>query len=563
MLSGHPLHFARPRHFMLLLASSLTVNALALALPLMTMQVYDRILSNRAEDTLLILSGGVLLAALAEFALRTCRAMIVGLNGAHFEQEAATSALKHMLETEPRHIGNATTSSLAQDIGTAARLKDYYGGQMMVTLLIDAPFILLFLALEAYLAGFLVLVPCAVLAVFFAISWRQGIKLRTMMDKREAQDNARYTFITQTLKAVHSVKALCLEAPMTRRFEEVQRESGKVNYDIACMHGMTGSLSYGFGQLMTVAVVCAGAPAAVASHITVGTLIACVLLSGQVMQPLQRGLAMWIRFQDMALAKERLTGLMTLPQREFLPPKTVDFNQGEVRLEQVRFAYADGHHILDSASLTIAPGETVAIHGPSGSGKTTLLEIMAGIYAPDRGRVLVSGMDVSRISPSERARYIAYLPMRGMILRGSVMDNLTGFNPQLRAQARQVADQLGIEEAVSLLPSGYDTPVEGHMTDVISPGLKQRIAAARALLFKPRLILFDNADHGMDHESYVRIFEVLARLKGKATLVLVSEDRNILSFANRALDLRHGQLTPTTITQTAASHIRLVSRGTL
>jgi ABC-type bacteriocin/lantibiotic exporter with double-glycine peptidase domain len=124
------------------------------------------------------------------------------------------------------------------------------------------------------------------------------------------------------------------------------------------------------------------------------------------------------------------------------------------------------------------------------------------------------------------------------------MDNLTGFNPQWRAQARQVADQLGIEEAVALLPSGYDTPLEGHMTDVISPGLKQRISVARALLHKPRLILFDNADHGMDHESYVRIFEIMARLKNKATLVMVSEDRNVLSLATRVFELRRGQLTP-------------------
>ena len=189
-----------------------------------------------------------------------------------------------------------------------------------------------------------------------------------------------------------------------------------------------------------------------------------------------------------------------------------------------------------------------------------MLELISGVYAPDKGRVQLCGMDVSQIPVSERPRYVAYLPMTGMILRGSIMDNLTGFNPQLRAQARQVADQLGIEEAVSLLPSGYDTPLEGNATDVVPPGLKQRISIARALLHKPRLILFDNADHGMDHESYASIFRLLARLKGKATLVMVSEDRNIVSIADQVYDLHHGMLTQTMMPSLMLAERRLMHR---
>jgi ATP-binding cassette subfamily C protein LapB len=267
---------------------------------------------------------------------------------------------------------------------------------------------------------------------------------------------------------------------------------------------------------------------------------------------LQRSLSMWLRFQDIAVAKERLNALLALPNRSFLPVDNLGFNHGEVKVENLRFSYIAGQPMIDGVNLTIQPGEAIGITGTPGSGKTTLLEIMAGIYMPDHGHVLVSGMDIAAVPVTERSRYVAYLPMRGMTLRGSVMDNLTGFNPQLRSQARVVADQLGIEDAVALLPSGYDTPLEGHMTDVISPGLKQRISVARALLNKPRLILFDNADHGMDQESYVRIFEIMARLKDKATLVLVSEDRNILSLATRLYDLRRGQVTELTA-MTAAS----------
>jgi ATP-binding cassette subfamily C protein LapB len=537
-------HFSRPRHFVLLLGASLSLNVLALALPLMTMQIYDRVLSNHAEDTLMVLSLGVLGAACAELALRICRSIAVGLNGAWFEHEAATLALARLLEAEPRASAGSTPATLAQDIGAAARLKDYYGGQMMVTLLVDTPFMLVFIALVAYLVGWLALIQCTVLAAYAFLSWKEGLRLRSLIDARDAQDNARYSFITQSLQIIHTVKALCLEAVTARRFEEVQKGSAAVNYRIACLQGQSGSISYAFAQIMTVAVVCAGAPMAISGHITTGTLIACVLLSGQVMQTLQRGLSLWVRFQDIAHAKERFSGLLSLPSRHVLALEETTASHGALKLDRVRFAYPGQNAVVDGATVEIPPGDTFALTGGSGVGKTTLLELMAGVYAPDEGRIQLNGQDVSRLSVTERARYIAYLPMGGMILRGSIMDNLTGFDPRHRKEARIVADQLGIEEAVSLLPSGYDTPLEGLNTDVIAPGLKQRISIARALLFKPRLILFDNADHGMDRESYSRIFDLLARLKGRATMVIVSDDRNIISLADHVMEIRHGQLTP-------------------
>ena len=540
--------FLRPRYLGLLLASSLAVNLLALALPLMTMQIYDRVLPNRASDTLLVLTIGVSLAALAEFVLRICRSVATGLSGAGFEHDAATLALRHVLETDPKALGRAGIGSaapaiLAQHIGAAARLKDYYGGQMMVTLLLDLPFIFLFLGLEVWLAGWLAAVPCAVLALFLLAAWYHGRQLRDLMNAREAQDDARYNFITHALRVVHTVKALCLEMVTVRRFEAVQRDSGKLNYRIAALNGQTGSVSYGFAQILTVAMLATGAPLAIDSHISVGTLIACVLLSGQVMQPLQRGLQMWMRFQDIGLARQRLGALLELPRRRFLPPEQLQANHGGLLAENLRFGYSADAAVIDGASLTLQPGETVAITGGFGTGRTTLLELLAGVYLPERGRVTLSGMDVVALPVNERARYLAYLPIHGAILRGSIMDNLTGFNPQARAAARTVADRLGIEAAVALLPAGYDTPLEGHATDVVSPGLKQRISIARALLHKPRLILFDNADQGMDQESYIRIFDMLARLKGKAMMVLVSEDRNILSLADRIYHFQRGQLT--------------------
>lgn len=529
-------------HIKTLVICSLAINLLALALPIMTMQVYDRILTNHAIDTLIVLSTGVVVAATFEFILRLSKNKLISISGAEFEHEASTAAVEKLLGTDPRNYEKNSRISLMQDISATSRLKDYYGGQVAATLLVDVPFAFLLLGLTFYLSAKVAIVCTLILMFFGYLSWKQGIALKRNMDEREEEDNRRYNFIIQILHSIHTVKALCIEALMSRRFEEVQRDNGKINYHIAGIQGATATLGYSVAQFMTIAVICMGAPLVVYGHLTVGILVACVMLSGQVMQPLQRGLGLWIRMQDINIARERIGNLLLLQQRKMIKQEELGQNHGEVKLHNVRFSYNEGQPVLDGATLNIAPGEFVAINGASGTGKTTLLEIMAGIYRPDRGAVALSGMEPSCIPPEERSRFIGYLPNKGMILRGSVMDNLSGFDSKRQNDVKKIIELLGIEESVALLPAGYDTPLEGLATDVISPGLKQRIAMARALANRPRLILYDNADQGLDRESYAKVFSLLAKLKGKATVVLASEDKNILSLADKSVEIRRGRI---------------------
>ncbi len=310
--------FTHPPHLGLLVSSSLALNLLALALPLMTMQIYDRVLSNHASDTLSVLSAGVLVAALAEFALRVCRTLLTGLSGAAFEHRAASAAIEHLMQSDPRSVrAKGSAPALANDIGAAARLKDYHSGQMFATLLVDTPFILVFLGLAFYLAHFLALVPLLVLVAFTFVSWRRGRRLLALTRLHERQDDRRYDFITATLHAIHTVKSCCVEARMARRFEEAQQESGQINYEIARAHGQSASLSYAFTQGMTVLVILFGAPMVTGGRITVGTLIACVLLSGQIMQPLQRALASILRTESTlkicAIAHKKISSCCIFP----------------------------------------------------------------------------------------------------------------------------------------------------------------------------------------------------------------------------------------------------------
>jgi len=530
--------------FRLLIASSLAVNLLALALPVMTMQIYDRIMTNHAVDTLLVLSTGVIVAAFMDMILRFNRNVLLNRIGATFEHKAEVQAVSRLIETEPRQWQDISEAALVQDVTSASRIKDFYNGQFASTLMVDMPFALLLLGFVFFLSPTLGAIIFTVVAIGGYFSWQQGIGLKRWMMEREKHDDHRFHFIAQAFQAIHTVKAFCLEAFVARRYEDVQHENGRINYNIASLQGAAVTLGYSAAQFTIIAIICFGAPMVVRGEISVGTLVACVMISGQIMQPLQRALGLWLRIQDIAIARKRLNSLLTLDGRDWHKTEELQSNHGAVQVQNLRFAYDSGAPVLDGISLELAPGEVVALTGVSGCGKTTLLELIAGIYRPDKGRVLVSGMDPWRMPAAERRRYIAYLPASGMILRGSIMDNLTGFDVRHQAEARHIAELLGIERSVALLPAGYDTMLEGLATDVISPGLKQRISMARTLLWKPRLILYDNADQGLDKESYGQVFDLLARLKGKATLLIVSEDRNILSIADKQLDLRRGHIVP-------------------
>ncbi|MGE3769641.1 MAG: ATP-binding cassette domain-containing protein [Bdellovibrionales bacterium] len=531
----------RTPHAALVMGSSVAINLLALALPLMTIQIYDRVMISRAADTLLILSAGVLVAALAECLLRLLRQTVTSRTAARFDETMSSAALAHLLAIEPRRQASKTTTVRVQDINAVQRLKEYYGGQMTATLLVDIPFAVLFLVLTFYLTGPLVFVTVGGIAIAILMFVRHGRALRDLTAARERHDDRRHTFASQALQALPTIKAMCWESDVAQRYDDLQRAGAPVLYRLACLQSASGTFGYLGAQIMVTALMGVGAVLAVKGMITGGMLAAGIMLSGQILQHVQRGAGLWLRWQDINVAAQRLATIMKLETRRVEPGAIL--GPVPLKLQQAQLSFGACSPVIDKLSLTVMPGEAIAITGPAGCGKTALLELMAGLYAPDSGRVLLGGVDASQLTDTARAQAIGYLPTRGLILRGTIMDNITGFQDRPPADVRLLATALGIESAVALLPAGYETQLDNTISDAVSPGLKQRIAIARVLLQRPRAGLFDNAGQGLDRSSYASVFSMLMRLRRNVTLVLVTEDQNILGLADRIYELRHGVLT--------------------
>jgi len=527
-----------------LVAASVVLNFLGLALPMSLLQIYDRILPNKSTGTMLLLLGGVLAALLVESLLSYGRSYVTGWVGARFEHRAGCAGLERMVMTSLHTFEKEGAGIHLDRMSSLATVREFYAGQAMLTLL-DMPFALLYLSLVGIMGGALVIVPVVLLVAFTASAMRVGTKLRQAIHRRMIADDRRFNFLIEVLGGIHSVKSMSMEAQMIRRYERLQETSAQGNYDVALESAGALGLSTLFSQATMIGVAAFGSMAVVHGNMTTGGLAACSMLAGRAMTPLQKGLGVWTRFQTFTLARQRIAELFTLEPEAPPDLPRMPKPKGRLTLESCHFRYDEQlPWVIADASIDVAEGECVAILGGNGSGKSTLLAMMQGALRPNSGRVLIDGQDIAAFDPHSVREHVAYLPQSGQIFQGTILQNITMFRPKLDDMAVEMAALLGLDETVATMAFGFDTPVGDGAYDSLPRGIKQRIAIARALVNNPRYVLFDEANTAVDTagDNYLRVW--LERSRGKRTLVLVTHRPSLTKMADRIFDLDHGRLTP-------------------
>ncbi|MCH2547916.1 MAG: ATP-binding cassette domain-containing protein [Alphaproteobacteria bacterium] len=539
--------------FISVLLASFSANILALALPIMTLQVYDRILVSGNTSTLTVMAGGVVLAVMAEWMLRVARSYVMGMAGARFEVNASEEVLKRIVSSDLKQSQKYEAGEYLEGLSSISKMRDFYAGHL-VTSLVDMPFIVIYLLLIGFLAGAMVWVPIALLLIFGMVIWMLGRHMRGLVRRREEGDGHRYSQVIEMLGGLISVKAQGLESKMQRLYEKLLIDGSASDYAMSVTSGVANLLGGIMSQIMMVAIIISGAPMVIEGKFSMGALIACLLLGGRLTQPLMRALSLWAHFQEVRLAQEQVAELYALPQGDILHDITDSQHglrygemaevAGTVEMSNVAFRYQEnGRWLLSAVSLQIVPGQTIALMGNDGVAKSAFLELLTGLYAPQEGEIRVDGLPVARLADDIRAKHVAYVPSSAVIFRGTILENLCQFQMEYEKSAYELSQWMGIADEVAKLPMGYETPISSSGEgEEISPGLRQRIAIVRALVTHPRLVLLDNADHALDRAGYNHLFELLGQLKGKATIVLVSEDQNLVRLADRKITLHQGAL---------------------
>ncbi|MEO5331219.1 MAG: ATP-binding cassette domain-containing protein [Magnetococcus sp. YQC-5] len=537
-----------------LLLISFVLNLLGLALPLTLLQVYDRILQFEAISTLNLLLLGVVVAMLLEALLKMGRSYVGAWLGARFEHSASVSAMERLLKTnlvDFERVGNGVHLERLNAINV---IKDFYAGGAVLVLL-DLPFVLVFLALIYHLAGLLVLIPVVLFLLFLLFTLYIGAQLHRAISDRTKADDIRINFIIETLSGIHTVKSMAMEALMLRRYERLQ-EACALGAQSVGMHGSDAqTIGAFFSQLTTVAVVTFGSIQVINHELTIGGLSACSMLAGRSIQPLQRAVGIWARFQTIRIAKKRLHALFEL--QPDLPQEMPPFPElhGKLVMQNVSFSYpnelTDEHDhsdkiqqgmrkVIHNVNLTVHPGETIAIQG--GSGKTTLLWLMMGAIRPTEGQVFIDDHDLSSYDTSSLRTKVAYMPQVGMLFKGSILENIHMFCPEQTDQAMEAAHQLNLDDFIAKLPKGYETLIDDGADESIPMGIKQRISIARALVSAPRIVLFDEANTAIDSSGDEQLKNVLEAMHGKVTLIMVTHRPSLELLADRVYELKNGSL---------------------
>lgn len=528
-------------NLMILVLSTFVINLFSLAIPLVTLQVYDRILAFKSIGTLQVLTTGVMIVIVLDLLLKLSRSSLIGWTSARFEHASYTNILNHLLRTKLSAIKKFSSGEMLDRLSSITKLKTFYSGQSLISL-IDLPFVIIFIAFIGYLSGILVLVPITLLLIFGFYASYLGKKMTSFLRAKDIDDDKRINFISEILDHIHTLKMLGLEQVFQRQYEgHLGRNIGD-SYELNVLNAQGYNSASLFTQIMMISMISLGALLVLNGTMTMGVLIACVLLSGRIMQPVQRALSFWISFQEYQLAKTKIDELLSLEKQETLTPDELNTAKGKIEVKNVSYINSDNECILSDISLKLSAGKAVALLGSSNDNNTTLMKLMAGLYEPSSGQLLVDSHEVHKIPKGQITKYVGYLPSDSEIFYGTILENITGFKPELEDQALEIAKYLGIDKVVSKLAAGYKTQLFDGPADPITPGMKQRITIARVLTNKPRILLFDHADKSLDKDGYNHLFRFLGQLKGQATMVLCSNDRNILHLAQEEYLLENGKL---------------------
>lgn len=526
-----------------IITSSLFINIMSLALPMVLLQVYDRLIPNQALNTLTILIVGLSIVLILDVLLRTARSYLVGWIGAQYEHEAGCNAMNSIMNGSLGELERIPAGEQLDRLNAIDSIRDFYGSQASLAIM-DLPFVLLFLALLWYIGGWLIVVPVLLLIFLGSIAFYLGLHLREAIEEDTVWEDRKYSFIIEVLRGVHSVKSMAMESQMDRRYQKLMESCSKSTYNVIYLNSIAQGIGTTFSQITMIAVASIGSLLVISNSITMGALAASILLAGRTVQPILRALGIWTRFQHIQIAHEKLDEIdKVVPERT---GETKDIEKiNTIELKNFSFKYdADDNFALNNINLKLNHGEIIGIRGGNSSGKSTLLWAMMGGLTPTEGEILINDQPIEEISTKSLRNNMAYLPSQPVMFQGTILDNLTMFKGDDKIDAvMEAAEHMNLSQILVRMPDGYESMVGDASQNELPAGIVQRIAIVRALASNPDVILFDEANSGLDAKSDDELKQLMEKLKGHSTIVLVSFRPSLLKLADRIYDLEDGKLT--------------------
>jgi ATP-binding cassette subfamily C protein LapB len=526
--------------------AAVLINILAIASPLFTMNVYDRVIPNSAFETLWFLGAGVFLAYLFDFFLKNLRSHFVDTAGRKADNIISSRIFEQMLamkmSARPPSVGVH-----AANLREFETLRDFFASATIVAV-IDFPFIILFVLLIWIIAGPVAVVP----AVLVPLSMGVGVLLQGPLDKviKESMKEGSYksSLIFETLSGLETIKVQAAEGHMQRKWEELTEQSSRTSVKARSVSSFGVNFAVLMANICSVIMILYGTYLIADHKITMGALIASVILSGRCMAPVASIAGLLTKWSQSKEALERLDELMKAPVERPMGQVFISMPvmKGQLEFRDVVFRYPNQKTpALQNVSLSVKPGEHVGVIGAVGSGKTTLERLILNLYQPEAGSVQIDGVDVRQIDPADLRRNIGVVQQTPYLFFGTVRENITlGHESVPDSAVLRAAEMAGVMNFLRDSEAGLDTQI-GERGDNLSGGQRQAIAIARALLYDPPILLLDEPTASIDPGSERRLYGHLKEIiKGK-TILLITHKSAVLGLIDKLVLMDRGRVIAT------------------
>jgi len=516
---------------------SLFINLLMLVPVLYMLQIFDRVITSRSNETLVMLTIGAVLALLLGTVLDILRGRLLASAGVALDKRLGPPVLSGLL-ANARAPGGAEYVSGLRDVGT---LRTFLTGTGIFALF-DAPWLPIYVVVIALFHPVLGLIAALGSALLLALAYLNEKLTRTALEDLQAEGRKAGRFIDHSVRNAGVVAAHGMVESVTRCWERLNRKVLDAQMRASRAGGSISGLTKVARQLIQIAMLAAGAWLVIDLHVTAGVMLAATILLGRALAPVEMMIAGWKSLVDTRAAYSRLDKLLSSgsiqTEHTELPAP-----EGALSVERVAFGIR-GHEkaIIRGVSFEVAAGESLGIIGPSAAGKSTLARLILGVWKPVNGVIRLDGADISEWPRDKLGPHVGYLPQDVELFSGSAAENIARMGEVDSEAVIAAAKRANAHDMILHLPNGYDTQIgEGGAT--LSGGQRQRLALARALYRNPRLVVLDEPNANLDSEGEEALMGAMLGLKhDHVTLIVITHRPAMLANVDKVLVLRDGQV---------------------
>ncbi|HJV80490.1 peptidase domain-containing ABC transporter, partial [Noviherbaspirillum sp.] len=506
------------------LLASLVIQIIALATPLFTQTIIDKVVVHHTQSTLIVIAIGMALFMLFSAGLSWLRQYLILHTGNRVDAVLGSSVFERVFKLPPLYFQNRATGVIAARLHGIETIREFIASAA-VTLVLDLPFLLIFVAIMFYYSVTLTLIAVAVLGTIVCLSLLVAPVFQMRLQEQFQLGARNQAFLTEYIVGLETVKSLQLEPQLNSKYSTYLASYLSAGFATRQLANTYNTFANLLEQMLSLLILSIGAYTVMHSaEFTIGMLVAFQMFAGKLSQPMLRLVGLWQQFQQAKLAVIRLGDLMNAPVEPYSAIPARDTNRrGEIHISEIAFRYGDHLPLVyENLSLAIQPGQTIAIMGPSGCGKSTLAKLLQGFYQPSAGAIRIDGVDIRYLSANELRSYFGVVPQETMLFSGTIYDNLQMASPNAKFEQIVAACKMAeIHHVIEALPQGYQTEI-GERGAGLSGGQKQRIAIARALLKRPSILIFDEATSALDVPTAEHFAHTINALKGKVTMLFIA-----------------------------------------